>query len=365
MQIEGNSGSGKSSLVLAGLLPMVARGALWPRTGLAQWQVLGPMMPGQEPVDRLAEALEKGLKPDPQQRDTLARAQRLASDPRALAFALRDAARPDTGWLLVIDQFEELFTLADAPRRLQFDALLASALADADCPLFVISTVRADFLDRIEQLPRLSALYNQRCKRYLLPAITPDGLREAIELPARRAGLDASQVTVAMLAEARDEPGALPLVENALLQLWQQRRGNTLSGTEFHARGGLASMLSASADALLARIEREVKPAGRAGALELLLRLTRINADGRHSRQRVSRAEAVQVAGGGDAARGEQVLLRLSGQRPDAPAGFTWPAGASWPTTGGCGRVKGRRTQAFSSTAGALWRPRPWPRWPC
>ena len=151
MQIEGNSGSGKSSLVLAGLLPMVARGALWPRTGLAQWQVLGPMMPGQEPVDRLAEALEKGLKPDPQQRDTLARAQRLASDPRALAFALRDAARPDTGWLLVIDQFEELFTLADAPRRLQFDALLASALADADCPLFVVSTVRADFLDRIEQ----------------------------------------------------------------------------------------------------------------------------------------------------------------------------------------------------------------------
>ena len=321
LQIEGNSGSGKSSLVLAGLLPMVAHGALWPRTGLSQWQVLGPMMPGQGPVDRLAEALEQGLKPDMQQRDTLARALRLASDPRALAFALRDAARPGTGWLLVIDQFEELFTLADAPQRQQFDALLAGALADADCPLFVISTVRADFLDRIEQLPRLAALYNQRCKRYLLPTITPDGLRDAIELPARRAGLDASEVSAATLAEARDEPGALPLVENALLQLWQQRRGGKLSGAEFDARGGLAGMLSASADALLDRIEREVKPAGRSGALELLLRLTRINADGRHSRQRISRAEAVQVAGGGEAARGEQVLLRLSGQRPgDVPS---------------------------------------------
>ena len=217
----------------------------------------------------------------------------------------------------MIDQFEELFTLADAPQRLQFDALLAGALADADCPLFVISTVRADFLDRIELLPRLAALYNQRCKRYLLPIITPEGLREAIELPARRAGLDASEITAAMLAEARDEPGALPLVENALLQLWQQRQGKQLSGAEFHARGGLAGMLSASADALLDRIERDLKPAGRAGALELLLRLTHINADGRHSRQRVNWAEAVQVAGLGDAVRGEQVLLRLSGQRPD------------------------------------------------
>ena len=317
LQIEGNSGSGKSSLVLAGLLPMVERGALWPRTGLAQWQVLGPMMPGQEPVDRLAEALEKGLKPDAQQRDSLARAQRLASDPRALALALRDAAQADTGWLLVIDQFEELFTLAAESQRLLFDALLAGALADADCPLFVVSTVRADFLDRIELLPRLSALYNQRCKRYLLPTITPEGLREVIELPARRAGLDANEVTAAMLAEARDEPGALPLVENALLQLWQKRKGGKLSGAEFYARGGLAGMLSASADALLARIERDLKPAGRTGALELLLRLTRINADGRHSRQRVGRAEAAQVAGLGDAVRGEQVLLRLSGQRPD------------------------------------------------
>ena len=141
LQIEGNSGSGKSSLVLAGLLPMVERGALWPRTGLAQWQVLGPMMPGQAPVLRLAEALEKGLKPDGQ-RDTLARAQRLASNPPALALDIRDAARPDTGWLLVIDQFEELFTLAAEPQRREFDALLAGALADADCPLFVVSTVR-------------------------------------------------------------------------------------------------------------------------------------------------------------------------------------------------------------------------------
>lgn len=190
LQIEGNSGSGKSSLVHAGLLPMVERGALWPRTGYTQWRVLGPMMPGREPVTRLAEALEHGLKSDAQQRDTAARRDRLLKDESALTLALRDFKQPDTAFLLVIDQFEELFTLADDAQRKCFDALLANALQDADCPLFVVSTVRVDFLDRMEQLPQLSRLFNARCKRYLLPTISPEGLREAIELPARLAGLD-------------------------------------------------------------------------------------------------------------------------------------------------------------------------------
>lgn len=204
------------------------------------------------------------------------RARRLAGDARALAHAIRDHRSDGVAFLLVIDQFEELYTLAEADQRRAFDACLADALADADCPLFVVTTVRSDFLDRIELLPRLAALYNERCKRELLPAITTQGLREAIELPARLAGLDVSEVTTAMLREARDEPGALPLVENALLQLWQQRQGNRLSGALFEQRGGLAGMLKDSADALLQRIDAEV-PKGKVAALELLLSLARID----------------------------------------------------------------------------------------
>jgi hypothetical protein len=316
LQIEGNSGSGKSSLVHAGLLPMIDRGALWPRTGYTRWRVLGPLMPGKEPVTRLAEALEHGLKPDAQQRDTALRRDRLAGDESALALTVRDFKQPDTAFLLVIDQFEELFTLADDAQRKTFDALLAHTLQDADCPLFLVSTVRADFIDRIEQLPRLSALFNTHCKRYLLPTISPQGLREAIELPARLAGLDVTEITTAMLSDAGDEPGTLPLVENALLQLWQQRQGDKLSGNVYRDRGGLAGMLSADADALLERVDRTV-PKGKAAALELLLALTRFNSGGRHTRQRLMRDEAIQAAGNGNDRLGERVLQMLSGERPD------------------------------------------------
>ena len=320
LQIEGNSGAGKSSLVQAGMLPMIEQGALWARTGYEHWTVLGPMMPGTDPLAKLAELLEQALVPEAAQRDSLRRLKRLEADERALAFALRDARQDGGAYLLVIDQFEELFTFADEAPRRQFDALLARALQDAECPLFLVSTVRADFLDRFEQLPALQNIYNHRCKRYFLPTISEQGLREIIEEPARLAGLDISEVSAAMVADARGEVGALPLVENALFTLWQAREGARLSGARYRECNGIAGMLSAQADALLARIDRAV-PKGKQAALELLLRLTRINDEGRHTRQRVTREEAVLVAGGGKEVEGERVLQMLTGERrADAPA---------------------------------------------
>lgn len=221
-----------------------------------------------------------------------------------------------------------MFTFAADASRKAFDAQLAVALQDADCPLFLVSTVRADFLDRFEQLPRLQAIYNRTCRRFFLPTISAAGLREVIEQPARLAGLDVSEIATAILEDARDEPGALPLVENALYLLWEQREGRRLSGARYAAADGLAGMLSAQADALLARLDRD-QPQGRRAALELLLRLTRVNDDGRHSRRRISRAEAVLAAGGGDEALGERVVRALSGERPhDQPAAAAAANGA-------------------------------------
>ena len=221
LQIEGNSGSGKSSLVNAGMLPVIEQGALWARTGFDAWRILGPMMPGKDPVGNLAVELEHGLIAEAEKRDSLGLQHRLEADERALAHRLRDFSRPESAFLLIVDQFEELFTFADDASRKRFDALLAHALQDPECPLFLISTVRADFLDRYERLPRLQALYNTHCKRYFLPTISEHGLREVIEQPARLARLDVSEVATAILDDARDEIGALPLVENALLSLWQ------------------------------------------------------------------------------------------------------------------------------------------------
>jgi len=118
LQIEGNSGAGKSSLVNAGMLPMIERGALWVRTGFEHWRVLGPMMPGKDPMAKLAEILELGLVEDRPQRDSLALQQRLEKDERALARRLRDFKEDKTAFLLIVDQFEALYTFADdAPRR--------------------------------------------------------------------------------------------------------------------------------------------------------------------------------------------------------------------------------------------------------
>jgi formylglycine-generating enzyme required for sulfatase activity len=323
LQIEGNSGTGKSSLVNAGMLPMIEQGVLWARTGFEHWTLLGPMMPGKDPLTRLADVVEHGLISDQNQRNMLARQQAFEHDERALAFALRDFRDEQSAFLLIVDQFEELFTFADAAASKRFDALLAKALQDAECPLFLISTVRADFLDRFEQLPRLQAIYNSHCKRYFLPAISEHGLREIIEQPARLARLDVIEVSTAIIEDARDEIGALPLVENALFTLWQKRQGEVLSGELYRQLKGVAGMLSTQADDLLTRIDGQVSK-GRQGALELLLRLTRINDEGRHTRQRIAREEALMIAGDGKTAVGERVLQLLSGERrADAPAQAT------------------------------------------
>ena len=314
LQIEGNSGSGKSSLVQAGMLPMIERGALWARTGFEHWRILGPMMPGKNPLAKLAEILEQGLIDDPVKRDIDARQGRLSTKESGLSSTLKGFKQADTAFLLIVDQFEELFTFADEAERKQFDALLTTALQDPDCPLFLINTVRADFLDRFEYLPRLQDIYNRYCKRYFLPAISPHGLREIIEQPARLAGLDVSEVTTAILNDARDEIGALPLVENALSILWEHRNNNRLSGEAYRQQGGLAGMLSTQADALLQRIDQAV-PKGKSAALELLLRLTRINDEGRHTRQRITLDEAIFVAGNGNDESGKRVVEMLSGQR--------------------------------------------------
>lgn len=318
LQIEGNSGSGKSSLMQAGMLPMIEKGALWARTGFEHWTLIGPMMPGRDPLAMLAEKLAQAFGGEMAElRERLA-----VPGDHALSDWLRTRKQDGVAFLLVVDQFEELFTLAEDQPRRRFDALLAHALQDPDCPLFVVSTVRADFLDRFEALPRLQAIYNSHCRRYFLPTISGSGLRDCIEQPARLAGLNVDEVLVPLLDQARDEEGALPLVENALFVLWNNRSGNRLPGQYFHDAGGLAGMLSSQADALLARIERELGAKGRKGALELLLSLTRINDQGRHTRQRISRDEAVMVAGAGRDNTGERIVQLLSGERrADAPGG--------------------------------------------
>jgi hypothetical protein len=305
LEINGNSGSGKSSLMNAGLLPLVEQGWLWPRTGYERWRLIGPMMPGEHPVEMLAEHLARTLG---------AKMSEVCKDLRdsdcGLRYCLRQQKDEETAFLLAIDQFEELFTFADPDERRQFDRLLAGALEDVDCPLFVISTVRADFLDRFGDLPRLIAARNRLARPWTLTPIGAEGLREVITAPAQLAALDVSEVKEMMVAEAREEPGALPLVENALHWLWQQREGNRLSGRLFNEHGGLAGILSRSADWLLSDLGADQR--GR--ALELLFQLVRVDPEGRrHTRRRIPLTEA---------------SLSPVAASPAVPWSVAWPASA-------------------------------------
>jgi hypothetical protein len=122
-----------------------------------------------------------------------------------------------------------------------------------------------------------------------------------------------------MLNDAKNEPGALPLVENALQVLWEQRDGNRLSGELYLSKGGIAGLLEEQADDLLKRLDNDL-PKGKADALELLLSLTRINDEGRHTRRRLPLGEARLAAGGkkADPVRGQKIIDYLSGRlEPD------------------------------------------------
>ena len=316
LEINGTSGSGKSSLMLAGLLPLIDQGLLWSRTRVAHWQRIGPMAPGARPIERLAESLARSFK-DARMADLI---HELARGEDGLRYWLREHKSDDTAFLLAIDQFEELFTFAEAGERWRFDQVLAAALADPDCPLFVLSTVRADFLDRFgECAPELIRVLNQVGKRWTLASIGEADLREVINGPARLAGLNVDEVREAMLDQARGEPGALPLVENALDWLWQRRDKDRLSGSLFTEQGGLAGLLSRSADDLLNALGPQQER-----ALELLFRLVKVDLEGgRHARQRIRRQDAIEIAGGGEA--GFAMVNRLSGQRQPGGGGQVGP----------------------------------------
>lgn len=318
--LSGDSGSGKSSLMRAGVLPRLRQGTLWSRTGLPVWHVAGPLRPGAHPVHELAAALAACLGCDAAELGV-----RLGGDPAALAALVGASTAPGTGWLLVVDQMEELLQpVADGRERQQFGALLAAALGDSSCPLYLLGTVRADALADIDQLlPDLVQIRNRAGMTYTLPRISDAGLRLSIEEPSRRAGIDVGEVAELILTEAHDEPGALALVQHAMWSLWHtaHRRGTVtrLLRSDHEAAGGLAGMLSHDADATLADVKAAVGNA--TGALRLLLSMTWVGAEDRLFRRRLPMANAELEAGHGNGALGRRVIALLSARQTDRDEG--------------------------------------------
>lgn len=237
------SGSGKSSLVRAGVLPRVRDGHL----GIGDWRT-AIMVPGSYAIERLAEALAPVTA-----LDEYPLKQRLKVDAEGLAHELAARRGPER-FVLLLDQAEELWTLCSSGERATFLQALA-ALCSAWPTFRAVLTLRADFLPRAEDLGALEA---QALRSVVtLGPMSADGLRDAITGPARRRGASIEPALVEQLV-ASSGAGSLPLVEFALEALWEgrDRRTNTVTLAQLDALGGLEGALARHADASIARLPR-------------------------------------------------------------------------------------------------------------
>jgi hypothetical protein len=219
LAVVGNSGTGKSSLVRAGLLPRLMDGAI---EG-SPWKVLTftPGATGDNPFLSLAVELTPAL-PARERKPPVELAQELATAPqRLLEHAATILAHPPTGAALVlfIDQLEELFTLGAAAHRAAFSALLACAVSYPQ--LRVVVTLRADFLPGCANEPALAALL--QAGTFVLGPPGPVALADMIRKPADQAGVELEDgLADEILQDAGNDPGALPLVAFSLEELHRQ-----------------------------------------------------------------------------------------------------------------------------------------------
>ncbi|MCB9706934.1 MAG: CHAT domain-containing protein [Myxococcales bacterium] len=278
MVVYGESGTGKSSIVLAGVVPDVGR--LRP-TRSGAWCVL-TMRPGSAALAELE-----------------------------LKLADAPADRP---LLLVIDQFEEVFTQTEDPaERIAFVRRLWSD-SQADTGLHVVASLRVDFLGRCGDLVlddtglALDAVAYDEDHRVAVPRMGPQQIRRVLERPAERVGLRfAPGLVDRILADVGTEPGALPLLQYALEKLWEARVGNVLSATVYEAMGGLAGALERDANELV----EHLPAAEQAQVRRLLVRLVDTRDDEAVDTRRRVELARVQPSEAAPRAEFEAVLDRL------------------------------------------------------
>jgi energy-coupling factor transporter ATP-binding protein EcfA2 len=296
LAVIGPSGSGKSSLVRAGLVPQVRAGA---PPASEHWPIV-VFKPGPHPLAALTARMlpHLGGSPDPlaTRRSLL---ESLRVDERGLHNAVQVAlaAGPDNQRLmLVIDQFEELFTLCrDESARSGFITNLLYASAIAGGQTVAVITLRADFFAKCAAYPELAARLTTTCE--LVGPMDNEELRRAMEAPAEAVGLHYEKGLVdTILDDLGDEPGTLPLLQHTLLELWERRSGRWLTTDAYHEIGGVQGALANRADHIYERLT----PDQQAAARRVLLRLTQPGEGTEDTRRRAPLSELRPTDGGED-----------------------------------------------------------------
>jgi WD40 repeat protein/energy-coupling factor transporter ATP-binding protein EcfA2 len=319
--VIGPSGSGKSSLVTAGLLPRLDDPKHFAR---GTWRSL-TMRPGEQPLGRLRDLLGG----DP-------------SQPDATLSALLAADPPAQRLLLVVDQLEELFALVkERTEQDRFLTALKALRSDARCTL--IATMRADFYGDL----MTSALWPvDRSQVFDVAPLRGEALRRAIVRPAEAVGVFLEPDLVErLIADAADEPGALPMLQEAMVLLWGLRDQRLLTREAYQAlgregRSGLAVAMATKADATLA----ELPPEQQRIARRVFLRLVQFGAGRPDTRRQLAVEELHSTAdapGQFEAVLGHLIRNRLltpsadeaQGRRVDIAHEMLiagWPSSQEW-----------------------------------
>ncbi|MFD4522922.1 helix-turn-helix domain-containing protein [Streptomyces sp. NPDC058470] len=316
------SGAGKSSLINAGLVPALQHGGGFPMAGADRWPVV-TFTPTAHPLDELLNCVAKVLGSNPG-----ITARELRDRPEALLEAFLtdetptgpDDRKPPPGRpVLLIDQFEELFTLcSDEDERRAFVRVLcavsmSSPAATGHEAAVVVLGVRADFSGNCLLLPELAPVFADGL--FVLPPMSVAELHEAITRPAELAGLTLERGLVQLLlrdAGLRDEQGsvaagnrsddtpsgALPLMSHALLTTWQQREGATLTVAGYERGGGIRGAVARTAENVFARLY----PTEQRTIRRILMRLVHVADDTGATRRRMSRTALMERMADADGA---------------------------------------------------------------
>jgi DNA-binding SARP family transcriptional activator/ABC-type glycerol-3-phosphate transport system substrate-binding protein len=264
--VVGPSGSGKSSAVQAGLLPALAMGAL-PMS--ADW-FCTEMTPAAHPFEQLETALLRVASEAPKSLIEVLLAP--AGVRKAVHRILPDG---NEQLLLVIDQFEELFTQVDEDTANRFIDELVELVTATGTRVRVVITLRADFYDRPLRHRGLGELL--RAGTEVVTPMSVDELEDAITAPAGKVDVHVEPLVVSeMVAEIVDRPGALPLMQYTLTELFEARTGHSITLTAYRAGGGVSRALARRADTLLEGFGQ----ATTATARQVLLRLVSLDDDG-------------------------------------------------------------------------------------
>jgi DNA-binding SARP family transcriptional activator/WD40 repeat protein len=276
--VVGPSGSGKSSVVKAGLLPRLRSNS--------ELRLLTEMYPGAFPFEELEGALLRvGV-------DRTSLIEDLISDDRGLLRVLKQIIPSDDSELvLIIDQFEELFSTVDdeRTRKLFLDSLV-SAVSEPRSRLRVVVTMRADFFDRPLEHPR----FGEILEAGLIPITLPgeDQLAQATVMPARSEGVEFEDGLVSQIvSDVSGQPGGLPLLQYALTELFEARDSDVLTLAAYQRNGGVHGALGRRAE----EIYEDLTPVQQTGVREAFLRMVSVDEHADDLRRRVRRSDLAGI----------------------------------------------------------------------